>query len=213
MQDRRLRSVVILLTALSIVVFLTVVLVVDGGAARDGLHPEPMDGAVRKRAVPGDVLIKQDRVETLRYLGIAAIREGRYKDAKRHFLRYLDRRPERLESYLNLSITHLLLDEPDAALDIASQGLERAQSEEPGPFHFLLACAYYRLGEQQAGARHLRRAHDGLGAQVHEFAGKQWATPLRQSQAYQELRQADGADGSPPAEGAPGGEGAAVPAP
>jgi len=192
--------VAVLLAVLCLVVFLTFVLVVDGQGPAP-FAAKSLEGNIRAHALRQDVLLKQDRTETLRYLGIAAVREGRYGEAKRHFLQYLDHRPDRLDSYLNLAITHLLLDEPDAALDVASQGLERAQQHEPGPFHFLLACAYYRVGELEAGADHLVRAHERLGEQVHEFATKQWATPLRQSEAYRRLaneRRAVGGDPGAP---------------
>lgn len=131
--------------------------------------------------------LQPDNPDILQALGQVAYARGDYAMAAGHFERYLERCPERVESYTNLAITLLCMDNLDRAEQVAREGLDKAGKDTPGPFCLILACVNDRKGHSEEEAVYLQHAYDALGSQLLTLVNTRWAATIKDSNEYKAI--------------------------
>lgn len=183
------RSILILSLCLSLVVFLSVVVILDQPQSAHQASKSLVSHGRNRRSAspPAGLLPQQASADAARALGTRAFSQGRYDEALAHFLESRTQHPEQIVSHTFPAITLLQLKRLDEARRAATDGLAETKGQVQGPLHFVLACVYAEMGDDALGSKHLRQAHEQLGEPLMTFAGESWATGATKLSAYREI--------------------------
>jgi tetratricopeptide (TPR) repeat protein len=182
------RSILVLALALTVVILLTALLLVDFQES-DNAATKPMTPwrGTARITPPGEASVPNDNPETLKTLGIVAYREKDYDAAVSYLKKYRDSRPDQVEAYTFLAISLLGQGHPEAAREVAETGINRPDITSKGPAHFVLACILANQQRTAEASKELDTAYDELGPALLQFANNPWASALREIPAYKEL--------------------------